>query len=407
MRPSLISSTPDDASRLKVAFIAGSLTQGGAEKQLVYMVRALRQRRVDIRVFTLTRGEFYDAALRADGIEPEWVGRLGAPAARLAVLARCFARHRPHIVQSTHFFSNLYAAIVGRAFGALAIGSIRNDAYFDMQANGRWGPWLLKAPQMLLANSCAARRNTQALGLPPERTHVLSNVIDFVDFDGRQGRGARFRASGDPVAIAVCRVVEAKRLDRFVRALARARRDVPALTGVVVGDGPARASLQALARTLGLEGALTFVGRSDDVPGRLRGADMLVSSSDHEGFPNVVLEAMAARLPVVATPAGDVPRIVEDERTGYVVPFDDIDAMASRMARLAASPDLRLRLGEAGRSRVEEQYSYETLGSRLIAAYREMAERQGHRRALAVLPREPHHTGNLRPFVRDVPLTTR
>lgn len=407
MRPVPISSTPDGAPRLRVAFIAGSLTQGGAEKQFVYMARALRQRGVDTRVFTLTRGEFYEDALRAEGIEPVWVGRLGAPAARLVVLGQWFARHRPDIVQSTHFFSNLYAAILGRASGALAIGSIRNDAYFDMEANGRWGPWLLKAPQMLLANSYAAQRNAQALGLPPDRTHVLSNVIDFVDFDGRQGRGARFRASGNPVAIAVCRVVEAKRLDRFVRALARARRDVPALTGIIVGDGPARVSLQELARTLGLDGALTFTGRSDDVPGRLRGADMLVLSSDHEGFPNVVLEAMAARLPVVATPAGDVPRIVEDERTGYVVPFDDIDAMALRMVRLAASPDLRQRLGDAGRARVEEQYSYETLGSRLIATYREMAESQGHRRSLAVLPREPHHTGNLRPFVRDVPLTTR
>ena len=407
MRPAPSSPVPESAPPLRVAFIAGSLTQGGAEKQFVYMARALRERGIDVRVFSLTRGEFYENALRGCGIEPIWVGRIGLPVARLLVLAQWFVRYRPHIIQSTHFFSNLYAAILGRVFGALAIGSIRNDAYFDVEANGSWGPWLLKTPRVLLANSCAAQQNAQAMGLPAGRTHVLPNVIDLADFDGRSGDGERPRASTGPVAIAVCRVVKAKRLDRFVRALAQARREVPELTGVIVGDGPERTALEGLAKSLGLDESLTFVGRSDAVPDLLRRADMLVLSSDHEGFPNVVLEAMAARLPVVATPAGDVPRLVEHEKTGYVVPFDDIDAMASCMAGLATFHALRTQLGDAGRARVEQAYSSSTLGGRLVAAYREMAKTQSHARTLSALPCEPGHAGNLHPFVRDISLTTR
>ena len=371
---------------LRVAFVAGSLTQGGAEKQFVYMARALRDSGADVSVYSLTQGEYYEAALAAEGIEPTWVGRRAQPPARLAALAAAFLKRRPHIVQSTHFFGNLYAAVLGRLCGALGIGSIRNDGYFDMQANGRWGPWLLRMPQVLLANSWAAQKHAETMGVRADRIHVLPNVIDLAEFDRDWNARTRPFPASLPTAIAVCRLVPMKRLDRFIQALALARREVPALTGLIVGDGPERAALENLARqTANLNGACRFVGRSDHVPQLLSQADMLVLSSEHEGFPNVVLEAMAARLPVVATPAGDVRRVVADGETGYVVPGDDVAAMASRMVRLATSPVLRQQFGNAGRARVEQSYSFGALGARLHSIYRSMATDQRDFRALAVL----------------------
>src|SRR5258706_15129835 len=133
-----------------------------------------------------------------------------------------------------------------------------------------------------------------------------------------------------------------------------ARQEVLDLKGILIGDGPERPRLEALANKLGLlPDGLLFLGRRNDVPALLAQASMLVLSSDHEGFPNVLLEAMAARLPVITTPAGDAGLVVQEGITGYVLPFDDIDAMAERMVRLAKSPDLRHTLGEAGRRRVE------------------------------------------------------
>jgi glycosyltransferase involved in cell wall biosynthesis len=371
---------------LRVAFVAGSLTQGGAEKQFLYMARALRDSGAEVDVYSLTRGEYYEAALIAEGIRPIWVGRWGPPPARLAALAPAILKRRPHIVQSTHFFGNLYAAMLGRLSGALGIGSIRNDAYFDMGANGRWGPWLLRMPQVLLANSWAAQHNAETMGVRADRIHVLPNVIDLGEFD-RSGEDATSLPprSEAPTAIAVCRLVAMKRLDRFIAALALARQDVPALRGLIVGDGPERGLLERLAADAGLNGGCTFVGRSDRVPRLLRQADMLVLSSEHEGFPNVVLEAMAARLPVVATPAGDVRRVVADGETGYVVPSDDVGAMAARMVRLATSPTLRHELGNAGRARVEQSYSFSALGGRLRSIYCSMASDRRDVRALAVL----------------------
>lgn len=110
---------------------------------------------------------------------------------------------------------------------------------------------------------------------------------------------------------------------------------------------------------------------------------------------------------MIATPVGDVSRIVDHEKTGYVVPFDDIDAMASRMVRLATSPSLRSHMGEAGRARVEQSYSYQTLGGRLLDTYRLMAETQRHRRALAVVPQESQLLTHVRPHVRGMSYTTR
>ena len=370
---------------LRVAFVAGSLTQGGAEKQFVYMARALRDAGAEVDIYSLTRGEYYEAALIEEGIPPIWVGRWGAPAVRLAALASMMLKRRPHIVQSTHFFGNLYAALLGRVSGALGIGSIRNDAHFDMSANGRWGPWLLRMPQVLLANSWAAQHNAATMGIRPNRIHVVPNVIDLGEFDRQGDDTARQLPSEAPTAIAVCRLVAMKRLDRFIHALVLARRDVPALRGTIVGDGPERGPLERLAADAGLNGACTFVGRSDCVPRLMRQADMLVLSSEHEGFPNVVLEAMAARLPVVATPAGDVKRVVSDGETGYVVPSDDVRAMAERMVRLATSATLRRELGNAGRVRVEQSYSFSALGGRLRSVYCSMASEQRDMRALTVL----------------------
>jgi glycosyltransferase involved in cell wall biosynthesis len=374
---------------LRVALIAGGLSQGGAEKQLVYMARALLRSGAEVRVCCLTRGDYHEQALRSLGIPPVWIGRFGNPAARVVRLAAALRDFRPHVLQSTHFFSNLYVCLVAPLYRALAIGSIRSDVYQEMEANGRWGPLLLKMPPAIIANSFTARRNAERIGVPAERIEVLSNVLDLDEFDA--GGGALQRTpglgGGGAVVVSVSRLVAAKRLDRFLRALALARSENPQVRGIVVGDGPEAGPLASLAGELGLgPGGLTFPGKKNDVSGFLaREADILVLSSEHEGFPNVVLEAMAARIPVVTTPSGDSALIVEDGRTGFVVGGDDTDAMARRILELSSSPGLRMKLGAAGREKVERLYSARALGGMLRATYARVALRLGHTRLAGML----------------------
>jgi glycosyltransferase involved in cell wall biosynthesis len=245
----------------------------------------------------------------------------------------------------------------------------------------------LRWPRAIIANSQAARAGVDEFGVDPDSILILNNVIDLAEFDERSSaRAAAWNGDGPPVALAVGRMCAEKRFDRFLAALALARRASPVVRGVIVGDGPLWASLHEQAHELGLlPDGVAFLGRRSDVPALLASADLLVLSSDHEGCPNVVMEAMAARRPVVTTPAGDAPALVEDGTSGYVVPFDDIDAMAHRMIALAESPELRRRLGAAGRRRIEEAYSYERLVESLFSAYASIARRHGRHEILETL----------------------
>lgn len=370
----------------RVAFVAGGLSQGGAEKQLVYMVRALRARGVDVRVYCLTRGDFHERALVDLGVPPVWIGQHGAPPLRVIRLARELRAFRPQVVQAAHFFASLYAVLGAHACGALSIGAIRNDGAFELKENGRWGPWLLKTPDVLIANSHVGARFAREHGRSPSKpTVVVPNVIDLDAFDAVT-TDLNLRDQPGPLVMAVGRLVRAKRFERFLQALATVRRVVPTVHGVIVGEGPERAGLEAEAQRLGLgPDALRLIGARSDVPALLRQADCLVACSDHEGFPNVILEAMAARVSVVTMPAGDAGAVVLDGITGYVVPADDVVALTSRLETLARSDAERRALGDAGRAEVERAYREGALADRLFAVYVDglRAMRPGVRREAA------------------------
>jgi glycosyltransferase involved in cell wall biosynthesis len=363
---------------LRVALLAGTLEFGGAEKQLVYMARALQEAGVRVRVYTLGKNEVNEAALCDLGLGPIGVGLAANPVLRLVTFARALRPFRPHIVQASTFYVNLYVALTARLFGSLAIGAIRSDVALDLQDTGRWGRLLLRAPTALVTNSHAARRAATQLGISSAKIHVVANVIETSAFE-RACRYRPTRNAGEAVALLIGQLVRAKRADRFLEALALARRSTPGLRGLVVGDGPERASLEAQASRLGLlPDGLQFRGWFADIPRLMAEAHMLVLTSDHEGLPNVILEAMAARLPVVTTPAGDAAVVVQDGVSGFVVRFHAVEELADRLIRLARSPALRHELGEAGYERVTARYACAGLADRLLAVYRAVAQHSGH-----------------------------
>src|SRR5436190_15849264 len=255
----------------RVALLAGTLGQGGAEKQLVYMARALREEGVDVRVYSLTRGEYYEPVLRAAGIEVVWVGKFANPLLRMVTLAIALRRFRPHILQAAHFFTNLYVSVVGRLLGIIGIGSIRSNIYLELETSGRWGRALLNWPRALLANSYVARENAAKLGFDATKIYVLPNVIDLdewrgVDIAERPAtQNSQLVTRNSQLAVAVGSLLPEKRLDRFLLALAKARREVGDLRGALIGDGRDKANLVAMANDLGLlPDGVTFMGRRND-----------------------------------------------------------------------------------------------------------------------------------------------
>ncbi|HKV49607.1 MAG TPA: glycosyltransferase [Gemmatimonadaceae bacterium] len=370
----------------RIAFVAGTLGQGGAEKQLVYMARALRSAGVDVCVYCLTRGEYYEEALADAGIMPVWIGRSAAPPLRVLALRRELKQFRPHIVQSAHFYTNLYVRLAAPAAGAIDIGAARNDVIHEVLYNGRWGQWLVRAPSALIVNSYAAQRNTSAYGARAGSVHVLPNVIDLAAFDAAAAAAAPRRSGEDVIVAGVGTFIRPKRFDRFLHVLARARERGALVRGLLVGDGRDRAALEAQARELGLTpDGVEFAGRRNDIPAVLRGADLLMLTSEHEGFPNVILEAMAASRAVISTAAGDADAIIAEGVTGFVVPLDAEDALVDHLCALAASRDVRESMGRAGRARVEAQYSVDGLASRLLSLHRTIAAHARHAAAIAAL----------------------
>jgi glycosyltransferase involved in cell wall biosynthesis len=384
---------PPTNDGLRVTFIAGGLGRGGAEKQFLYMLRTLQDLDASIQVLTLTTGEYHAESLTKLGIHPIPVGIPTNPVSRVLAITRAVRTFRPHFIQATHFFTSFYAGMAGRLARIPSIGAIRSDLHLDIEGVGRSAAWIMRMPSVFLANSYHARQNAQHLGLPVKKILVLQNVIDLREFDAHLSTSPPLLLNPDHTrVITVGRMVPVKRMERFLQALAIAREKGKNLEGVIVGGGPEEERLRAEAARLGLrpdqpKGGVLFLGERSDVAQLLGQSDIYVLTSDREGFPNVLLEAMAAGLPLLSTPAGESSQLVHEGVNGYLVPFDDVETLANRMILLAESASRRKVMGRAGRHLVETQYNYPLLGKNLIQAYRDIAEIVNSRDAQSVLDR--------------------
>jgi glycosyltransferase involved in cell wall biosynthesis len=180
----------------------------------------------------------------------------------------------------------------------------------------------------------------------------------------------RRRHASQPTTLGVAsRLVPIKGVVYLIRALALLRRESVGIRLEIAGAGPDQTMLQQEVRTLGLDDTVAFVGWQSDIWPWLGRWDILVQPSLAEGFGMAALEAMSAGVPVVASSAGGLPELIEDSRTGYVVPPADPVALAARLRHLVLHADLREAMGAAGRARVRERFSAERMAAEIAAVY--------------------------------------
>lgn len=179
------------------------------------------------------------------------------------------------------------------------------------------------------------------------------------------------------VALTCARLEPEKNLPFLVQLARLLRANHPPIRFLVAGEGSRRARLEHLVKRHGLAGSVTLLGLRRDVPALLAAADIFLLPSHSEELPLSILEAMAAGLPVVATPVGALPQIVPgDPGAGFLVPARDVEDWVRRVRDLAANSTLRLKLGEEGRRRVRERYDVLRNVAALTACYRELLEEQ-------------------------------
>ncbi len=358
-------------SQLNVCFLAGTLEHGGAERQLFYMLQALRQAGAAPRLLSLDRGGFWEERIKSLGVSVTCVGDSPSRLKRLVRVLIELRKAPPDALQSQHFFANAYAGLAARLLRIRGIGALRNDGRSEMSQSGRWGGWLnLHSPQTIAANSQVAIQFATAQGVPAARLFFLPNVVDTDWFQPGS------EVSPEPLPLlAVGRLVKQKRLDRFISILGRLR-NVHRLNvrGLIVGPGcpdeNLRQKLEHQAQNLGLfPDFLQFRGGVADTRAVYRESAACVLTSDYEGTPNVLLEAMAAGLPVVAANVGGVPGIVRDGQTGFLLAPDDLEGFAAALVNLTKDSELRTQMGRRARLFVEENHSLHRLPAYLEGLY--------------------------------------
>jgi glycosyltransferase involved in cell wall biosynthesis len=162
-----------------------------------------------------------------------------------------------------------------------------------------------------------------------------------------------------------------KGVDIFLNAAAHVLAQIPDARFVVAGDGPDRAKLDALIDELGIRGSVRLLGRRDDMPSVYASLDVMVSASRREGLSIAILEGMASRLPLVATPVGEIPAVIRNGRTGVIVPVEDPEALAEAIIGLLQDSAQRERFGSAARQRVQDEYSAARMTADYLRVYEE------------------------------------
>jgi glycosyltransferase involved in cell wall biosynthesis len=302
-----------------------------------------------------------------------------AGARRVVPFARLLRRRRPevfhaHLTWPLACKFGLAGAVLARVPAVVATQQLIPQ--FVMTRSTRLQQRLLGAR---VGRYIAVSKDT-ALGLqalfpwPSDKITVVPNAVDVRGADAPLDSDLRSRLSRGHRAV----VLVAARLDPLKghRYLLDAARSLDGVHIVLAGDGPERAALEARVRELGLEPRVTFLGFREDVPRLMRCADVVVLPSLVEGLPLTVLEAMAARVPVVATAIGGTDEAVVDGMTGVLVPPGDAAALANAVERLLSNPQLARRLSEAGAARIAEHFTAERMVARVEAVYDELLERR-------------------------------
>ena len=366
---------------MKIVHLAEDWRVGGLERVAATLVLGLRARQVEVEAWGLSGGGPVLESLAQAGVATR-VFRHDVYLSPLAIasVARALRATGAAIVH-THA---LPAGVLGR-LAALAAGAGRVHHWHTMPELRGW-----TALKERLLNACtdkivccadAVRRALVGGGwAKADRCSVVYNGVPAAEFDVslRQRTSVRTRwgLTDGRLVIGTIAALEPHKghrilLDGIPRVLARC----PSAIFVWAGEGSQAAELRTEVAARGLEGAVRFLGLVDDVPAVLSALDLVVlPSTQREGFPLSLTEAAMAGCPAIASRLGGIPEIIENRRTGLLVPPGDATAMADAIVELLSSAELRKRLGEAARVGARARFTSEAMVDQVIAIYRAVVE---------------------------------
>ncbi len=377
-----------DARPLRLLWLIDSLTVGGAESLVVPFVRRHDRSRIHLSVGCLTTisGNAIEQELQGDNVP---MVNLGARNLRdIAAFRRLLRYIRTEKIDLIHAhlaYAATWAAVASRITGVPSLASLHvapptggrqeiRDRLMRFALN-RWS-------SAVVAVSGALRDDYLATGsLDRSKVWVVHNGIDIHRFQPDRGRSRanverEFGiAPGAPLVATVSVLRPGKGIEVLLDAVPLIVARVPAAHFLIVGDGPMRREWSELAQRLGIEHRVHWAGHRSDVDSILPAADLLVHPTLADAFPTVLLEAMAAGLPVVASQVGGIPEIVEPGGTGTLVPASNPEALASAVVDLLMHGDARAGMGRRAREIATQRFSTEAWLARLNTLYGEVLHR--------------------------------
>lgn len=358
-----------------LVFITFQLMVGGAERQLYYLIRELDKSRYSVYVVPLFPGDDMKRQFEAAGatIVPIYK-RPGFDPTVVVRLRRFLRRIDPDIVHCQMYTANIWGRIAAVLAGCkrIVVSERNSDELWKTRFHFVVERFLNKYATVYLGNS---RRVCQYcednLRLPPGTYRLMHNGVDTSEFRPLPSQSRPPRTGF--VVGTVANIAPRKDLSTFLRMAALVLERFPQATFKIIGHaGPEKASLLELAAELGITARVEFTIKQDNVNAAYHTFDVFVLGSAHEGFANVIVEAMASGLPVVATRVGAAPEVIEEGLTGFMVPPRDPELLAERVGRLLADPSLRETMGHAGYVRVIRDFSLQSMVARYDELYGEL-----------------------------------
>jgi glycosyltransferase involved in cell wall biosynthesis len=370
-----------------VVLVIGQLELGGgAERQLSALAAGLHGEGFRPSVVSLRAGpaddrgdaeNYWAHELRARGIPVREIQRAGhRDLRRIIPLARFFREEAPEIVHSFMFSANAYARVATLLSGRrpILVISERTGRLPHQGMERSVGYCLRRWADGIITNAEASRRMLMAHGSTVP-IWVVPNGIDVSEFlphRRAEARAALGVPADAPLLGTVARMSAEKNYPFFVRLVSEVQRSVPGLRAIAIGDGPLRPLVDQDVRRHRLEGVLTLLGRTDRVANLLPAFDVFVLVSEYEGLPNAVMEAQASAVPCVVSDVGGNAEIVLENRTGYLVPAQDLALFSTRVIALLLDGALREGLGREARRRMETAFSLEAMVSATADVYRHL-----------------------------------
>lgn len=369
--------------RIPVCHIITGFDTGGAERVLLQTVARLNSQTFSSVIVSLRKRGALSPSVDRTGIETIYLGMGRRPGpGTLWRLIRLLRSRRIQVVH-TYLFD---ASIVGRVAAWLAgVPVVLSSTRSSLEYLPRLALWVDRITAVLCQRVIAVSRGTadfviQQERIPAAKVVVVSNGVDLEHYQPGDRASARAMLGINRTSCVVASIgrLHTQKGHRFLlKALSLLRTEMPSLVCVIAGDGELRDELEEYARIVGVENCCRFLGVVPDSRIVYDAADLLVLSSLYEGMPNVVLEAMAMAIPVVATKVQGAVELVREGETGFLVPPADEHALATSIRRLAVDPQRARAMGLRGREIVEQSHGIDAMVNTVEELYQRELVRSG------------------------------